>query len=359
MDAESTTGQQSVSDHQLAVEIERLRVDFTDTQDLYREVCVLLFFRYGVTPTANKLYQLVHKGSMSAPAEALRTFWEDLRKKSRVRIEHPDLPEALKTTAGEMVAALWAQAQGAAEESLGSLREQATESIRLAQEAQQKAEAENLGMQHVVEQLREEIRAGRERSLQLERDLASERASNEALSNQLVAAGQQIKVTESALTEARQDFAAELEKQRQALERAEERLRGSEKRALLEIDRERQAAARLQQEVNQLRQSNHEVVEQHIKETADFQTKVADLNQKLGVAEGMLQAQKEAVVAAAGQLEALRILIGDKETRIALQERELSLRDLRIAALETELTRASSQGSQIAPRRHRKKTTPS
>lgn len=60
--------------------------------------------------------------------------------------------------------------------SLGSLREQATESIRLAQEAQQKAEAENLGMQHVVEQLREEIRAeGRERSLQLERDLASER----------------------------------------------------------------------------------------------------------------------------------------------------------------------------------------
>ena len=359
MDAESTTGQQSVSDHQLAVEIERLRVDFTDTQDLYREVCVLLFFRYGVTPTANKLYQLVHKGSMSAPAEALRTFWEDLRKKSRVRIEHPDLPEALKTTAGEMVAALWAQAQGAAEESLGSLREQATESIRLAQEAQQKAEAENLGMQHVVEQLREEIRAGRERSLQLERDLASERASNEALSNQLVAAGQQIKVTESALTEARQDFAAELEKQRQALERAEERLRGSEKRALLEIDRERQAAARLQQEVNQLRQSNHEAVEQHIKETAGFQTKVADLNQKLGVAEGMLQAQKEAVVAAAGQLEALRILIGDKETRIALQERELSLRDLRIAALETELTRASSQGSQISPRRHRKKTTPS
>ena len=73
----------------------------------------------------------------------------------------------------------------------------------------------------------------------------------------------------------------------------------------------------------------------------------------------MLQAQKEAVVAAAGQLEALRILIGDKETRIALQERELSLRDLRIAALETELTRASSQGSQISPRRHRKKTTPS
>lgn len=161
----------------------------------------------------------------------------------------------------------------------------------------------------------------------------------------MVAAGQQIKVTESALTEARQDFAAELEKQRQALERAEERLRGSEKRALLEIDRERQAAARLQQEVNQLRQSNHEVVEQHIKETADFQTKVADLNQKLGVAEGMLQAQKEAVVAATGQLEALQEFSSGKRKPGSLyRTRELSHRSLRIAALETELTRASKSG---------------
>ncbi|MFD2274300.1 DNA-binding protein [Undibacterium arcticum] len=54
---------------------------FTQTQDLYREVCVLLFFRYGMTPTANKLYQLVRKGSMTAPAEALNKFWEDLREK--------------------------------------------------------------------------------------------------------------------------------------------------------------------------------------------------------------------------------------------------------------------------------------
>ncbi len=36
---------------------------------LYREVCGLLFFRYGVTPTANKLYSLVRKGSMGTPAE--------------------------------------------------------------------------------------------------------------------------------------------------------------------------------------------------------------------------------------------------------------------------------------------------
>ena len=356
MDDVNATGQQYPSDHQISLDIDRLRSDIKGTQDLYREVCVLLFFRYGITPTANKLYQFVRKGSMSAPTEALRAFWEDLRKKSRVRIEHPDLPESLKKTAGEMVATLWSHAQGAADQGLWSLREQATESIKLAQEAQQKAEAENLGMQHVVEQLREEIRVGHERALQLERELASERATNDALSNQLATAAQQIKVTEAALSEARQDFAVELEKQRKALERAEERLQGSEKRALLEIDRERQATARLQQEANQLRQSHHEAVDQHIKETTALQTKVAELNQKVGVAEGLLQAQKEAVAAAAGQMETLRNLVGEKETRIALQDRELSLRDAKIGELEAELTKKVSPRPQAEPRERRKKS---
>lgn len=88
-------------------EVEALRDKFPNTQDLYTEVCVLLFFRHGITPSANKLYQLVRKGSMSAPAEALGKFWGNLREKSRVRIENPDLPEDLKIVAGEMVGAIW------------------------------------------------------------------------------------------------------------------------------------------------------------------------------------------------------------------------------------------------------------
>ena len=37
----------------LQAAIEALRPRFPDTQDLYREVCTVLFFRYGITPTAN------------------------------------------------------------------------------------------------------------------------------------------------------------------------------------------------------------------------------------------------------------------------------------------------------------------
>jgi len=73
-------------------EVEALKERFSDTRALYREVCALLFFRHGITPTANKLYQYVRKGSMSTPTEALAKFWDELRSKARIEIDHPDLP---------------------------------------------------------------------------------------------------------------------------------------------------------------------------------------------------------------------------------------------------------------------------
>ena len=135
------------TEKQLITDIERLREEFTQTQDLYREVCALLFFRYGLTPTANKLYQLVRKGSMTAPADALNKFWEDLREKSRVRIEHPDLPEALKTAAGDLAATLWTSAQSLAQESLTAYRGEAQASVV---EAKAKLEAAK-GAQEVAQ----------------------------------------------------------------------------------------------------------------------------------------------------------------------------------------------------------------
>jgi len=349
MDAENTL------DHQIAPEIERLRGQFTDTQELYREVCVVLFFRHGITPTANRLYQLVRKGSMSAPAEALRAFWEDLREKSRIRIEHPDLPEALKTAAGELVATLWTEAQGAAHQNLADLREQAAESIRVVQTAHQAVEMEKLRIQDQLEQLHQQFQTAQERSLQLERDLSSERAGKESLSDQLILASQQQKALESALNEARREFASELEKQRQALERSEERLLGSEKRALMEIDRERQASNRLQHEIQQLRQTYQESIDRHLVETTDFQKRAGEFNQKLGVIEGMLQAQKEVGIKQTAQLESMHSRISEKDTQIALLERAQEMSVQQVLRLETEIASKAVQEPKGQPKARRRK----
>jgi hypothetical protein len=60
-----------------------------------RGVCALLFVRCGQTPTANRLYQLVRRGSMGTPAAVPGACRAALREKSRVRIGHPDLPADL------------------------------------------------------------------------------------------------------------------------------------------------------------------------------------------------------------------------------------------------------------------------
>src|SRR5579864_9847356 len=106
----------------VATEIDRLKAEFPKTRELYREVCALLFFRFGITPTADRLYQLVRRGSMGTPTAVLGEFWAELREKSRVRIEHPDLPADLAAAAGDLVAALWARAIASAEATLDALR---------------------------------------------------------------------------------------------------------------------------------------------------------------------------------------------------------------------------------------------
>ncbi|MBK8072985.1 MAG: DNA-binding protein [Ramlibacter sp.] len=147
-----------VTEARMQAEIEALRAQYPETQDLYREVCVLLFFRYGLTPTANKLYQLVRKGSMSAPAEALARFWETLREKSRVRIEHPDLPQPLQAAAGEMVGALWQQAQAAAQDTLAQHREEARATVVAAEGLAQSAGARADAAEAALGTTRDELR---------------------------------------------------------------------------------------------------------------------------------------------------------------------------------------------------------
>lgn len=306
---------------QIRADVEVLRAQISDTQSLYREVCAILFFRYGVTPTTNKLYQYVRKGSMSAPAEALARFWADLREKSRVRIEHPDLPETLKSAAGELVASLWTQAQEAAQKELAAFRAEVLATAQESEAARKLAESERTAVIYERGQLLQAIQAAKENSLQLERELAAERASKEALIAQLQAAGRQQAAREAALIEARSDFAAELEKQRQALLRAEERYEASEKRALLEIDRERTAAAKLQRELAQIRQHQQTTEDRHRTEMALLQNTLSEARQQLGASDGTLQEMRITNQRLAEQVQSL-VVLAERETQRALMEHQ-------------------------------------
>lgn len=338
---------------QIQADVEALRQQVTDTQDLYREVSALLFFRYGITPTANKLYQYVRKGSMSAPAEALVKFWNDLREKSRVRIEHPDLPEELKAAAGHLVATLWNQAQSVAQDGLSALRAEAHAAVDQIRVAQDAAEHERHAAIKALDESREAHAKTNERVLVLERELAAERSTKESLAGQLAGTQQQRASLEAALAEARRDFAVELEKVRDALKRSEERFDAAEKRALLEIDRERTSAAKAHKELGQLRESQSLTTRNHRDELAQVQSQLSEARQKLAAMEGALQELRPLSERLRYELQSIRASSAEAETQNALLRSDLSAARSRVTTLEEELMHAAAAKT-TSPRRRKK-----
>ncbi|RTZ48110.1 DNA-binding protein [Candidimonas sp. SYP-B2681] len=286
-----------VNEAGLAQDIEQLRERFTHTQALYREVCALLFFRYGITPTANKLYQLVRKGSMSAPADALTKFWEDLREKSRTRIEHPDLPEALKTAAGDLIADLWGKAQVTADESLGVYRAEARVQVEQAHaqvvQSQAKVDAANSDRKlayMTLESIKEELNRTRLHVASLEeKSLAADR-SRASLETSLEEARKENTALVQQLNDGHQKFSAQIDKLRAAMELADERSRSAEKRALLDADRERVAATRIHKELELHKIESSKIAERYRIELAAIQGQLGELRQTRGQLEGKLQA---------------------------------------------------------------------
>lgn len=309
-------------EQQIQKEIELLRGKFPQTQDLYREACVLLFFRFGITPTANKLYQFVRKGSMSAPAEALGKFWEDLRDKSRVRIEHPDLPDELRTAAGELTAAIWTQAQANAKEGLAAFQAEAQTAVFEARTAQAASEADKVKARSEADSVQTLLTEANARIRNFEQQLAAERATCAAQERQLRQAAEDLRRQEAALDLARREFTSEMEKHRVTSQLAEERYRAAEERALLEIDRERTQAGRLQKELDLARTAASHVADRHRTDILALHTELGQLKQRLGGLEGNLQSALSERDRVCTDAEALRELVMEAKTQAATHRSE-------------------------------------
>lgn len=282
----------SSAENQLLADIGELRTKFPATQDLYREVCALMFFRYGLTPTANKLYQYVRKGSMSAPAEALAKFWGDLREKSRVRIERPDLPDEVKGAAGELVASLWGFAQEQAD-SLIAIREAEARATTMEAHAElEKTIAQRDAVHLEANGIRAELQQANKEIATLQQQLAAEKASRAAVEAQLVQAHADIAMLRQANDNARMDFTNEITRLSHETELEKERLQSAERRALLEIDRERSLANKLQKELGIARTEFLKASEQHRVEHADLYRDIGNMRERIGLLEGELAAAK-------------------------------------------------------------------
>ncbi|SDI35980.1 replication region DNA-binding N-term [Paraburkholderia phenazinium] len=293
-------------DAALAAEIERLKAAFPKTRELYREVCALMFFRFGVTPTANRLYQLVRKGSMGTPTEVLAEFWATLREKSRVRIDRPDLPPDVQAAAGDLVAVLWGRSTAAAHAALAELRfeldaekEAARTQVTAANEATARAEA-------ALDERSATLAQAQQRISELEQALAVTDASRRTLDSDVARLQGEIHDRDVALAQARTDFAGELAKLREEAQRAEERLRAAEKRALMEIEHERALATRLQKDLGAAVRRAEQHDERHRAEAERLRSQLADARHQVGLLQGRLAAAEATSGASVEEIGSLR-----------------------------------------------------
>jgi chromosome segregation ATPase len=277
-------------DAAVAVDIGRLKAAHPKTRELYREVCALLFFRHGITPTANRLYQRVRRGSMGTPTAVLGEFWTELREKSRVRIEHPDLPADLGAAAGDLVATLWTRATASAEAALDGLRTDVEAQRAGAQQSVVAARDELGRTETALEQRTAALLAAPVELRDLDRAQAEGHAQRQALAAELARVQAALAARERELVEAREGFSRDLARQREAAERAGERLRASEKRALLEIDRERSTATKVQKELDEAtRRADRKDVD-HRRASEAMQAQLGDARHQAGVLLGRLDA---------------------------------------------------------------------
>jgi chromosome segregation ATPase len=338
---------ETLDDSAVQVDVEALRNRVSDTRALYREVCGLLFFKYGTVPTANRLYQLVRKGSMGVPGEVLAQFWVDLREKSRVKIEHPEMPDVIKQVAAEAVQGIWEAAAAAATDQLAAVR--ADVELRAHQ-----AEVQRQQTQTALDYARREIAVGQEKFEELGRELAetqerlqAERAAHAATGAHLQETRRQAEERDRQLTEARAQFSTELEHARQQVIDAEARAAATERRVMLEFDSERtlrhkgeKLIEELRAELGSARNETREADVRHADAAGRLQSELQSVNQRLTVADAEQDRH-------AGLLSQLRAELGEATRRAERAETEVEvtrrlIADFKSASVEKGARRRST-----------------
>jgi chromosome segregation ATPase len=353
--SEPAAGVESTPSLALIQDVERLRVAFPRTADLYKEVCALLFFRYDETPTATRLFQLVRKGSNSAPKLALEEFWKTLRGQSRARVANPDIPPALQDAAGEMVQALWQAAQGVAKESLAGYVQQAQAEVLRAQDAERAANEERMRVIELLDRATQKGQESAERIQSLEGLLQSAQERVAVLEADARVQAEEIVRHHAALARVQAEATEERQRLIVAAETSEARFRDSEKRMLVEIDRERMNSNALGRQLEDANKATVAANERRQTETLALHREIGDLRQTAGKLEGSLQVMTSARDTALEKVGQLQASLFEAEGRLALMGGQITEKERLVgetaAALESaseEITQLNKKAEQLA-----------
>jgi chromosome segregation ATPase len=287
---------------QLQSDVDALKAKISDTPALYAKVCALLFFDYGITPTTNKLYQLVRRGSMGVPTKALQDFWIALRSRAKVDVVHPELPDELREMAGQVVASLWGAASERARSELAVLADESRQAVvqmqgelAVSRSALDDAQEVLASARQSLDQ-RDQALALTDGQLQAQRVHVAELTARleereRQLNEKVVQAERQKKEFESKLMQQAEDHA-------RALSEEKRRSQEEQRRLLLDVDRWRTANTALDKQIEAMRTAGQETEARRQQEILNLTGTNARLTAELKTALRDIETGKDRVVQA-------------------------------------------------------------
>ncbi|BEU98838.1 DNA-binding protein (plasmid) [Acidovorax sp. DW039] len=204
-------------------------------------VARMLFLDFGIHPSAKVVLDFTRQGSMSDISRDLREFWEELRKRIRLELQVPVVPEQLQEAFSEALSKMWALSSEHAQQSLEVTRQECELQVHEAQGQVQAAQhecakawsqVEALGVQMAA--LQERLVAAEKRSEALVAEVSALEAKAQSWKDQAESAAAERKESETR-------FLQELEKERAERRVEAERFGGEINFAKRQIDTARQA----------------------------------------------------------------------------------------------------------------------
>lgn len=275
-------------DTQIRTEVAELAKRYTLREDLSRETAVLLFFRYGIYPSSQLVHSYTRLGSMTDINKDLAKFWDNIREKSRVRIEGVDLPDDVLNQVGDVINQLWQLSQAKAHESLDGLRLESQQKVETAeQEARYADELKRITEERLVE-AEENLKLAEAAREEAGRLLAIERTEKEAA---LVLAAQRLaeyQAEADARKKAEQQFSADLEAERQERKKVAEYHEGEMRFAKMQIHEARQISEDLKSRFQTLENEKKKLESDLREEISTLRHQLMNARVELGETAGQL-----------------------------------------------------------------------
>lgn len=282
------------TDAEIRKAVADLATKYVGRADLSRETAGLLFFRYGIYPSAGLVHSYTRHGSMTDIAKDVQAFWQGIRETAGTKLNAstalPTIPESFVTQAGGLLEQMWLAASKSAEEALDAYRAEAKQEIVIERRAKEDAEAATRGaMEREAEALAQaaakiaEANASAERSNQLREDalkaLAVESAEKALALSQIAEANSRADREQLAREKSEAGRVADAAVHHEQITKMQERYDGEVRFAKQQIEAARADHRALQKELDDQKTTNEHLERRRVHQEQRHQEQMSALQQ--------------------------------------------------------------------------------